>query len=160
MTDEPVLLCPALWLMNQCCYVLCYELNLRFTSELALCVGQFLSLDRCMMSRTHHYGIVQDGFTALKSPSLCLPCGHPRLLWGVPVMWSFPQDTSWRHGDLPSCPAYSPLHPPIPWSPHPHGAHRTFLPLPRPCCSLRSKKHVVWSAGPVRKARSPRQTLL
>lgn len=70
-----------------------------------------------MVSRTHHYGIVQDGFTALKAPSLCPPCSHPRWLWGVPVMWSIPQDASWRHGDLPSCPAHSPLHPPIPWSP-------------------------------------------
>nr|XP_019776720.2 uncharacterized protein LOC109547612 [Tursiops truncatus]XP_033699398.1 uncharacterized protein LOC109547612 [Tursiops truncatus] len=141
MTDGPVLLCSML-LATSAAYIRARPLR-----------RQFLGLDKCTVSRTHHDGIVQDGFTALKAPSRCPPCGHPRWLWGVPVMWSIPQDASWGHGDLPSCPAHSPLHPPIPWSPHPRGAHRTFLPLPRPCCSLRSKKHTVWGAGPWKPAR-------
>lgn len=92
-------------------------------------------------------------FHCPKSPLSLSTLWSPQVALGRPCDVVHPTGRKLGHGDLPSCPAHSPLHPPIPWSPHPRGAHRTFLPLPRPCCSLRSKKHMVWGARPWKPAR-------
>lgn len=136
MTDEPVLLCSML-LAKSAVYVRARPLR-RAVFEF----GQMHGVTYPPLwyrARWFHCPKSPLSLSTLWSPQVALgrPCDvvHPT---GRKLEAWRPTLTS-RH---------SPLHPPIPWSPHPRGAHRTFLPLPRPCCSLRSKKHMVWGAGP------------
>lgn len=47
--------------------------------RVTLCDARSMGLDKCVMTRIYHHGIIQSTFTALKTVSSALPLLHPWL---------------------------------------------------------------------------------